>query len=80
MNWSDAYTVCNTEQSYLAVINSQDEADFLVNLTNNTPKDNVEGNFLRGAVHLGFQFKKNRWQTIIRSKLLFYYNKNSYTF
>ncbi|CAH2086313.1 unnamed protein product [Euphydryas editha] len=67
MNWTEAYAACYTEQSYLAVINSQDEADYLVNLTNKTPKDKVEGNFLRGAVHLGFQLKKNRWQTVVRN-------------
>ncbi|XP_047527581.1 C-type mannose receptor 2-like isoform X1 [Vanessa atalanta] len=67
MNWTDAFTVCNTEQSYLAVINSQDEADHLVDMTRKAPKDNVEGNYVRGAVHLGFQFKRNRWQTIIKN-------------
>lgn len=68
MNWTDAYTVCNTEQSYLAIINSQDEANHLKELTAKTKKDQVQGDFLRGAVHLGYRLKKGRWKTIINSK------------
>ncbi|XP_023935049.1 macrophage mannose receptor 1 isoform X2 [Bicyclus anynana] len=63
MNWSDAYTVCNSEQSYLAIINDEAEANILANLTSRAPKDKVEGNYLRGAVHLGFKNNKG-WKTI----------------
>uniref|UniRef100_A0A2H1VDE2 SFRICE_023678 n=1 Tax=Spodoptera frugiperda TaxID=7108 RepID=A0A2H1VDE2_SPOFR len=65
MNWTDAYAVCNAEQSYLAVINTQEEADYLVALTESKPKDRVPGNFMRGAVHLGFHNRANEgWQAV----------------
>ncbi|KOB73959.1 C-type lectin 10 [Operophtera brumata] len=54
LSWSDAYGACSAEQSYLAVINSQLEADHLVNRTARAPKDNVEGDYLRGAEHRGY--------------------------
>ncbi|CAH0721768.1 unnamed protein product, partial [Brenthis ino] len=66
-NWTDAYATCNTELSYLAVINSQAEADYLKELTEKAKKHEVQGDFLRGAVHLGFRLRKNKWQTIINN-------------
>ncbi|CAG4910852.1 unnamed protein product [Colias eurytheme] len=62
MKWTDAYVVCSAEQSYLAIIDSQEEADHLANLTNNANKD-IGGDFLGGAVHLGF-VQKNEWRSI----------------
>ncbi|XP_039746854.1 secretory phospholipase A2 receptor-like isoform X2 [Pararge aegeria] len=63
MNWTDAYKVCDSEQSYLAIINDDKEAEYMTNLTSRAPKDKVEGNYLRGAVHLGFKNNKG-WKTI----------------
>ncbi|XP_072943532.1 macrophage mannose receptor 1-like [Epargyreus clarus] len=62
-NWTDAYTICYAEQSYLAVINSDAEAAYLVNMTAEAPKDNVQGDYLRGAVHLGFH-NRDGWITV----------------
>ncbi|XP_072943531.1 uncharacterized protein [Epargyreus clarus] len=62
--WDDAYTTCRAEQSYLAVINSVLEDEHLVNITAEAPKDNVQGNYLRGAVHLGFHDRNGLWETI----------------
>lgn len=62
--WPEAYAICNAELSYLAVINSQDEADHLTEMTELAPKDHVQGNFLRGAVHLGFHKRGGEWKTI----------------
>ncbi|XP_031768374.2 macrophage mannose receptor 1-like isoform X2 [Galleria mellonella] len=53
-NWTEAYATCNAEQSFLAIIESQAEADYFVKLTQEAPKDLVRGNYLRGAVLLGF--------------------------
>lgn len=65
MNWTDAHAVCSAEQSYLAVINSQSEADYLVKITEEAPKSKVKGNFLSGAVYLGFHNRDNDgWKTI----------------
>ncbi|KAF9421847.1 hypothetical protein HW555_002287 [Spodoptera exigua] len=65
LNWTEAYAVCNAEQSYLAVINTQPEADYLVALTESVPKDKVPGNYMRGAVHLGFHNRANEgWQAV----------------
>lgn len=54
MNWTSAHAICLAEQSYLAVINSQKEADYLVKMTKEAPKDRFKGHYLSGAVHLGF--------------------------
>ncbi|XP_053625135.1 macrophage mannose receptor 1 [Plodia interpunctella] len=64
-NWTEAYTICSSELSFLAVIESQAEADFLQQLTSLAPKDNIPGNYLRGAVHLGYHNRNgNGWRTI----------------
>lgn len=64
LNWTDAYAICSAEQSYLAIINSPKEADYLKNLTQQAPKENVAGDYLRGAVHLGFHNRDGEgWQT-----------------
>ncbi|XP_072943530.1 lymphocyte antigen 75-like [Epargyreus clarus] len=63
-NWTEAYTICHAEQSYLAIINSQLEDEVLINITAAAPKDNIEGSYLRGAVHLGFHDKNGIWETI----------------
>ncbi|XP_041977472.1 macrophage mannose receptor 1-like [Aricia agestis] len=61
-NWKDAYTTCSYEQSRLAVIDSDEEANILVNMINSSPKDLIDGDYLRGAVHLGFKYL-NGWKT-----------------
>ncbi|CAH2073664.1 unnamed protein product, partial [Iphiclides podalirius] len=65
LNWRDALEACDAEQSYLAIINSQEEADYLVNITERAPKDKVTGWYLRGAVHLGFSYDttEDSWRT-----------------
>ncbi|CAK1545330.1 unnamed protein product [Leptosia nina] len=62
--WLEAVQVCNAEQSYLAIIDSQLEADHFVNLTRIAKKDDVEGSYLRGAVHLGFTRTNSQWRSI----------------
>ncbi|XP_028037911.1 C-type mannose receptor 2-like [Bombyx mandarina] len=65
MTWSEAYRVCSADQSYLAIINTKEEADHLVNMTRLAPKDKVRGKYLAGAVFLGFHNKnKDGWTTI----------------
>lgn len=62
-NWTDAYTLCSAEQSYLAVINSKEEADYLVTLIEKTPKHIKDKGSL--AVLLGFHNRNNDgWTTI----------------
>ncbi|XP_049867539.1 C-type mannose receptor 2-like [Pectinophora gossypiella] len=69
-NWTEAVTVCNAEQSYLAVINSQMEADYLVKLTEDAKKDKVSGLSVTGAVSLGFHNRDGGgWKTIKCSPL-----------
>lgn len=65
MNWTDAHAMCSVEQSYLAIINTQAEADYLVKITEEAPKSKVKGNFLSGAVYLGYHNRDNDgWKTI----------------
>uniref|UniRef100_A0A2A4K0G1 C-type lectin domain-containing protein n=1 Tax=Heliothis virescens TaxID=7102 RepID=A0A2A4K0G1_HELVI len=62
MNWTDAYAACNAEQSYLAVINTQSEADLLVRMTEAVIKTKATGT---GAVHLGFHNRLDEgWQAV----------------
>ncbi|CAK1581778.1 unnamed protein product [Parnassius mnemosyne] len=65
LNWRDAIDACDSENAYLAIINSQKEADYLVNITAEAPKNKVKGSHLRGAVHLGFSYdtSENEWRT-----------------
>lgn len=63
-NWTEAFTICHAEQSYLAIINSKLEDEVLVNITAEAPKENIEGGYLRGAVHLGFHDRNGIWETI----------------
>ncbi|XP_032513844.2 macrophage mannose receptor 1-like isoform X1 [Danaus plexippus] len=68
-SWYEAVKICDAEQSYLAIINSDAEADVLVNITKNAPKDDIEDtNYLNGAVHLGFKFN-HIWKTIKHESL-----------
>ncbi|CAB3254834.1 unnamed protein product [Arctia plantaginis] len=65
LNWTEAYAVCSTEQAYLAVINTQAEADYLVAMTESAPKNQVTGDFMAGAVLLGFHDRSDEgWQTV----------------
>ncbi|XP_047512060.1 macrophage mannose receptor 1-like [Pieris napi] len=64
-NWTEAFRACNAEQGYLAIIDSQGEADHLVNITKMAKKDDVEGNYLRGAIHLGYVKKNSVWRSIM---------------
>ncbi|XP_073943839.1 uncharacterized protein isoform X1 [Choristoneura fumiferana] len=65
MNWTDAHAMCSIEQSYLAIINSQAEADYLVKVTEEAPKSKIKGNFLSGAVYLGYHNRDDDgWKTI----------------
>nr|UEP64337.1 teratocyte lectin c-type domain [Cotesia flavipes] len=68
--WPDAYVICNAEQSYLAVIDSPAEANYLKELTDKTSKDNIRGDYLKGAVLLGFHNRSgDGWKTIKGSPL-----------
>ncbi|KPI91593.1 Hemolymph lipopolysaccharide-binding protein [Papilio xuthus] len=65
LTWREAVEACDAEQAYLAIINSQQEASHLVNITASAPKDKVQGWYLRGAVHLGFNYDTTEedWRT-----------------
>ncbi|KPI91590.1 Hemolymph lipopolysaccharide-binding protein [Papilio xuthus] len=64
-SWRDAEKICEAEQAYLAIPNSQQEADHLSKITNDNPK-NYEGYYLSGAVHLGYRFDETieDWVTL----------------
>ncbi|KAJ8725732.1 hypothetical protein PYW08_003915 [Mythimna loreyi] len=65
VTWTEAYAVCQIEQSSLAVVKSRLEADFLASLTEATPKPRVKGKYQRGIYHLGFHNRLNEgWQTV----------------
>ncbi|KAJ8725734.1 hypothetical protein PYW08_003917 [Mythimna loreyi] len=65
LNWNEAYSQCQLEQSSLAVINNNYERDFLVKLLESTPRPRVTTQYQRGMYHLGFYNKLNQgWQTV----------------
>ncbi|KAJ2946198.1 hypothetical protein O0L34_g5133 [Tuta absoluta] len=63
--WDEAVSVCQAEESYLAVINSQAEADFLVQLAQQKNDYNAPGLFYKGHLHLGFRKRQGGdWETV----------------
>lgn len=65
LTWRDAVEACDAEEATLATLNSKLEADHLVNITADAPKDKVQGSYLSGAVHLGFYYDQTQksWRT-----------------
>ncbi|KAI5646938.1 lectin c-type domain-containing protein [Phthorimaea operculella] len=64
-NWTEAVSMCHAEQSYLAVINSQAEADFLVRLATKHHDDEAPGLTLRGQILSGFHNRLGEgWKTV----------------
>lgn len=66
LNWREAVEACDDEQAQLAIINTVEEAYYLVNMTNNAPKEMVRGWYLCPYVHLGYNYDttENNWRTI----------------
>ncbi|XP_026764354.2 macrophage mannose receptor 1-like isoform X1 [Galleria mellonella] len=64
-NWNEAYATCIAEQSFLAVIENQAEADYFVKLIREAPKHTVQVNYSRGTVFLGFHnIDGEYWKTV----------------
>ncbi|XP_028170800.1 CD209 antigen-like protein E isoform X3 [Ostrinia furnacalis] len=66
--WRDAYVACSAELSYLAIIDSQAEADHLAKITTDAPKEDSQ-NALEDTVFLGFNKLRKGWKTIKGTKL-----------
>ncbi|KAJ8722603.1 hypothetical protein PYW07_003783 [Mythimna separata] len=65
MNWTDAYAMCRTELTSLAIISNRMEAEYLGRLTESTPKPRVCGKYQKGLYHVGFHNRFNEgWQTV----------------
>ncbi|KAJ8722599.1 hypothetical protein PYW07_003779 [Mythimna separata] len=65
MNWTDAYAMCRTELTSLAIISNRMEAEYLGRLTKSTPKPRVSGKYQKGLYHVGFHNRFNEgWQTV----------------
>ncbi|XP_077295203.1 macrophage mannose receptor 1-like [Arctopsyche grandis] len=54
MTWNSSYLTCYGEQSRLALINSQEEADLLVKLFEKYPEESLDRNFNKNIIHVGF--------------------------
>lgn len=68
MNWTSAHAVCIAEQSYLAVVNSQEEANYLKQMIDEAPKNKYKGQYLAGAVHIGFHNMFNEGYTTVHGR------------
>ncbi|KAJ8725867.1 hypothetical protein PYW08_004050 [Mythimna loreyi] len=65
LSWTEAHTVCHAEQTHLAVVSDQVEADYLANLTESAARRRIEGNYLKGMFHAGFHNRLHEnWQTV----------------
>nr|AQY54459.1 immulectin 23 [Hepialus xiaojinensis] len=64
--WSDAFATCYAEQSYLAIINSADEAQLFKQKMADYPPDSLHGEFFKDGIYLGFHdmFSEGRHVTI----------------
>ncbi|RVE55020.1 hypothetical protein evm_000439 [Chilo suppressalis] len=63
--WTDAFIICNAEHSYLAIVDSNAEAEYLKQLFLNAPKNNIVGDYLRDEVLLGFHNRNgDGWKTV----------------
>ncbi|KAJ8725741.1 hypothetical protein PYW08_003924 [Mythimna loreyi] len=65
LNWNEAKAVCQLEQSSLAKVHNQLDADYLAKLTKSTPIPRVKAKYQRGIYHLGFYNRLNEgWRTV----------------
>nr|XP_021181374.2 C-type mannose receptor 2 [Helicoverpa armigera] len=65
MDWNGANAVCDAELTSLAVINDQQDADYLAELAESALARNIGGNYVRGIFHLGFSNKHgDGWTTV----------------
>ncbi|XP_068629370.1 macrophage mannose receptor 1-like [Battus philenor] len=70
LNWKDAALVCDIEQSYLAIINSETEAKYLANITKNAFNDIVITPDSCNTVALGINYSDSKgWLTIQGEKV-----------
>ncbi|XP_026329053.1 secretory phospholipase A2 receptor-like [Hyposmocoma kahamanoa] len=63
--WIDAFNFCQLEESYLAIIDSQAESDFFVEMANITEKEEITS----GSIHLGFSKIGGNWITVKNTSL-----------
>uniref|UniRef100_A0A2A4JYM9 C-type lectin domain-containing protein n=1 Tax=Heliothis virescens TaxID=7102 RepID=A0A2A4JYM9_HELVI len=74
MDWNGANAACSAELTHLAVINDQQDADYLAKLVESTLARSIGGNYIRGLFHVGFSNKaKHGWTTVEGTPL----NKNA---
>ncbi|GBP56423.1 Hemolymph lipopolysaccharide-binding protein [Eumeta japonica] len=64
--WPQAYATCKAEESRLAIVNSHHEADFLVQLMNNIPHEQIRVPYYNGHLSIGFHdlFEEGEYLTI----------------
>lgn len=69
--WIDASSLCHIEESYLAIIDTQAEADFFVEMARITEKEEI----ISGSIHLGFRKERGFWNTVKSKvqKLLYFF-------
>lgn len=74
LNWTEAALVCDIEQSYLAIANSESEAEMLVLMSKGIVGADGVASTSCDSVALGFSNKNNReWKTVLGNDLLIFY-------
>nr|AQY54447.1 immulectin 11 [Hepialus xiaojinensis] len=69
--WSEAYTICHAEQSYLAVPTNKKESDLLKEMLAKHPENTLNDNFYKNGAYLGFhdQFTEGEYVTVFGEPL-----------
>nr|AQY54441.1 immulectin 5 [Hepialus xiaojinensis] len=69
--WTDAFATCHAEQSYLAIVNSADEAQFFKEQLADHPPASLHGDFFKDGIYLGFHdlFSEGSHVTILGTPL-----------
>ncbi|XP_049695020.2 macrophage mannose receptor 1 [Helicoverpa armigera] len=77
MDWTEAFTACSAELTNLAVIDNQEEANYIKKLMDSVPAQKIRGSFVRGMFHMGYHNRLNEgWTTVKGTRL----NENSTVF
>ncbi|KAI8426447.1 hypothetical protein MSG28_005275 [Choristoneura fumiferana] len=63
--WSDAFRTCLAEDAYLAIINSEDESQFLKELFAQHLPEDIPGDFFKDSASIGFTRSDNDLESFV---------------
>ncbi|XP_073947441.1 macrophage mannose receptor 1-like isoform X2 [Choristoneura fumiferana] len=63
--WPNAFRTCLAEDAYLAIINSEDESQFLKELFAQHPRQHIPGHFNKDSASIGFRRSDNDHESFV---------------